>query len=386
MIRWLLLLAFSSFTTFATPSIKFVFTYEGQHFEKIIEIFSQHEGIVVERLWASQSDLKAQLLEYIEKDNAPDVVLIPADHIGLHQLMRYSEIPEELQSAQTIPSLWQSVLSDNKTFGIPVVQGNQLMLYYNKRFIDKPATSWQKVYQQQQTFLEQNPKTKFIAWNYQEMYWFSPFFNAFGGNAITNGKISLNTQAMANALTTYKQLADNQLIQKDCDYDCASSSFVNHQLAYIINGDWSFKEYYEKLGDDLGIAPLPAIDQQTPLVSYFSTHVLAFPNNSLTGPKKEALYKLINFMQQQVAQEQIWLTMKTLPVHQKVFERITQSQSALVQQLIFSLEHSKLMPSDSAMSFAWSAMRKGFLRYQAGILNAEQSAELMQKIATTKRP
>ncbi|GLX80504.1 hypothetical protein tinsulaeT_38440 [Thalassotalea insulae] len=389
MIRLLLCLLLFAVPAFCSPVIKFVFTYEGKRFEHIIDIFSKQENIEIERLWANQGDLKVNLLAYIEKGNAPDVVMIPADHIGLHQLMHYSVIPENYQSSAISNELWQSVKSDGQIYGIPVIQGNHLVLYYNKRYIDKPATSWQEIKQQKSEFstkkqVKQN--TRFIAWNYQEMYWFSPFFNAYSGDVITaNGQLSLDSPAMINALNYYKQFADDNLVDKNCDYQCARQLFLDGKLAYTINGDWAFKEYQATLGDNLGIAQLPAIAPETPLVSYFSTHVLAFPNNSLTGPKKVILQKLVNFIQQQVAQEQIWLSMKVFPVHQAVFNRIKNSQSPLVQELVTGLSHAQLMSSDSTMSYAWSALRKGFLRHQAGVMNAEQSAQLMQRIATNNQ-
>ncbi len=389
MIRLLFSLLLFTTPAFCSPAIKFVFTYEGKRFEQIIDIFSKQENIEIERLWANQGELRVNLLTYIEQGNAPDVVMIPADHIGLHQLMRYSVIPNSYQSTSISRDIWQSVKSDGQTYGIPVIQGNHLVLYYNKTLVDKPASSWAEIQTQKQQFSSKHSaqsQAKFIAWNYQEVYWLSPFFNAFGSEVITDlGQLSLDNPAMVKALNYYKQLADDNLVEKNCDYQCAKQRFLAGELAYTINGDWAFKEYQATLGKNLGIAQLPAISPQTPLISYFSTHVLAFPNNSLTGPKKAILKKLAHFIQQQVAQEQIWLSMKVFPVHQAVFARIKNSQSPLVQQMITSLEQAQLMPSDSSMSYAWSAMRKGFLRHQAEVMDAEQSAQLMQKIATTNQ-
>lgn len=388
MIKAVLFLFIFSPCVFASSTIKFVFTFEGQTFEKIIDNFTAQENINIERVWSEQGDLKVNLLEYIEKGNAPDIVLLPADHVGLYQLMNYSVIPIELQSTAISTRIWNNVRSDGEIYGIPIIQGNHLVLYYNKKYVKNVAHSWDEIEQQKLAFQEDKSRqesAKFIAWNFEEMYWLSAFFAGFGGQHITNGQLTLDSNAMVNALDAYKNLNEKNIPEKNCHYVCAHTLFTQGKLAYTINGDWAFKEYHSILGDDLGIAQLPVIDEQTPLVSLFSTHVLAFPNNSLNSSKQQALKKFIHYILQENTQEKIWQLMQVFPVHQKVFESIKQSDSMLVSELYQALTNAQPMSSDSDMSYAWSGMRKGFLRHQAGILDAEKSAKLMQKIATSNK-
>jgi len=134
-----IVLLLTSYTVQAEADIKFVFTHEGSKFSKLIDEFSAREGIKIERVWEAQGDLRLSLLELIERGNAPDVVLIPGDHIGLHKLMNYSAIPLELRTENISDNIWQSATSDGQIYGAPIMQGNHLMLYYNKRYITEPA-------------------------------------------------------------------------------------------------------------------------------------------------------------------------------------------------------------------------------------------------------
>ncbi len=388
MYRVFLLITLLSTSVLARPTIKFVFTFEGKTFEPIIDQFSQQENIEVERVWADQGDLKVNLLEYIEKGNAPEIVLVPADHIGLYKLMNYSVIPHHLQSTRVSEQVLKSSISDGKPYGVPVMQGNHLVLYYNKKLVNSPAKTWPEMAQQKQKFIQQNKlkeQDKFIAWNYNDMYWLTTFLNAYGGSPISNGELTLNSPAMVKALTTYKDLQDNNLPEDNCDYDCAHDLFIENKLAYTINGDWALKEFHAVLGDNLGIAQLPALENGNPLISLFSTHILAFPNDSLNGPNRQSLIKFITFIQTEAIQQQIWDTMGVFPVNSQVFAQLKKSKSPLISEMVQALDNSSPMSSDSQMSYVWSAMNKGFLRHQVGVLDAEQSAELMQKIAAKQK-
>lgn len=381
-----LLLILVSWSSIATESnkLKFVYTYEGKTFEHLIARFAAQENIEVERLWSAQGDLRVNLIELIERNSAPDVVLIPADHIGQYRLMNYSAVAGDLVNAKVASNLWQSVSNNNVFYGVPIIQGNHLMLYYNKRLVNNVADTWAELLQQKKRYqadTSHETGEHFMAWSYDEMYWFVPFYGAFGGQTLTDGKITLDNEAMAQALDFYKNLKDEGLPESECNYDCARRLFISGNLAYTVNGDWAFKEFREKLGDDLGIAMLPAISSTQPLAPYYSTHALAFPNNSLHGEKQKELIKLITFFQSKETQKHIWKTLGVLPVESSVINTISVSADSSEKLMLSAMKHAIPMPTEEAMTIVWSALRKGMLRHQMGVLNAKEASKLMQKIA-----
>jgi maltose-binding protein MalE len=350
----------------------------------MIDAFSERSGITVERKWSEQSELKVSLLEMMELGNAPDVVLVPSDHIGLHKLMGYSEIDPAILNHPIKDSLWESARSDGGLFGIPIIQGNQLMLYFNRRFVNAPAKSWAEIRAQRDVFLSASIRAasdKFMAWNYDEMYWFAPFLGAFGGWPIEGGKLALNSSAMTQALEFYKALGDDEITHKDCDYACAFDAFINGDLVYTINGDWALNDFQTALGTDLGIASIPSIDPHRPARPMFLTHVLAFPKQSIEGPKRDALIKFINYLQSPEVQKALWEELQILPVHPDAHAHALATASPNQLDALSTLKNARSVPADSAMTFAWSAMRKGFLRHQTDVMSAKEAAELMQTFA-----
>lgn len=364
----------------AAETLKVVFTYENRQIGELIDQFAANSDIQIERLWTEQGDLKVSMLELIELGNAPDVVLVPADHVGLYKPMQYSAIDPTLFRNDISDNLWNSATSEDTIYGAPIMQGNQLMLFYNKALVSEPATTWAEMATQSSAF-RVNHDQHYIAWNFDEMYWFMPFFGAFGGWPITQGALTLNSSAMANALDFYRQLGDADWMDITCDYDCARAAFTAGELAYTINGDWALNEYSETLGDKLGIANIPAISADQPARPMFSTHVLAFPDDSLNGPKRDALIEFTNFMQSPDIQRELWTEMQVLPVEASAYDYALNHTLPLHRSLLKSLEFAKPMPADAAMTFAWSAMRKGYLRHKTGVMSGTDAAALMQDLA-----
>lgn len=380
MLRALLLVSLLFATNaMATETLKLVFTYENKKIADLIDQFEAESGISIDRLWKEQGDLKVSLLELIERGNAPDVVLIPSDHVGLYKPMGYSAISPADFSNDIPDELWLSATSDGTVYGAPVIQGNQLMLYYNRQLVSEPAATWTDLREQKASF--DVPGAELIAWNFDEMYFFMPFFGAFGGWPIMEGQLTLGSDAMMQALDFYQQLRLDKIVDPNCDYNCAMNLFKNGKLAYTINGDWALDEFQNVLGNNLGIAKIPAIADDKPARPMFSTHVLAFPNKSYDGPKKQTLIQFVNYMQSPEVQKSLWQNMQVLPVETSAYAFALANTRDYQNELLQTLTYARSMPGDSAMTFAWSAMRKGYLRHKAGILSSRDAAYLMQELA-----
>jgi maltose-binding protein MalE len=138
----------------------------------------------------------------------------------------------------------------------------------------------------------------------------------------------------------------------------------------------------EAMGNDLGVAALPSIFGQ-PMRSYFSTHVLTFPGDSLSGPKRTQLLALMTYMQSELLQRMLWQKMQVLPVNNKLLRELDQIGNPQLHTLIEQLNQSIPLPNSGEMAIVWEAMGIGFRRYIAEIVGVEEATELMQHLAET---
>ena len=73
----------------ATP-LHVLNTYDRDGVAKILQQFSAQTGIEVQTEYVDQEELKATVLKRMELHTAPDMVIMPADHVGMFRFMKYS--------------------------------------------------------------------------------------------------------------------------------------------------------------------------------------------------------------------------------------------------------------------------------------------------------
>ena len=349
--------------------------YENAALSLLIDDFEQHYPYQVETRTFDNAALKTALLQHGDKHQLPDAALVPADFLGLSSL-EYSQVDASLISSQTGQQFSDSAKVDGDYLGIPIIAGNHLILYYNNQLVTQVASSWQQLRQQQHSV----PAQHLLTWSYNEMYWLIPFATAMQSTPLAGQRIQLNTPEMRQALKFYLATSQQGLVDQDCDYSCSIDNFSRGNSAYLISGVWSYRQLKVQLGDNLGISTLPTLNGN-PMRSYFSSHVLAFPGNSLKGPKRQALLAFAQHLQRPSMQKLLWDKMQVLPVNSDILKQITAQADANTANIIRQLNQSVPMPNSYLMALVWEAMSIGFRRYAADVISVEQATLLMQHLA-----
>nr|WP_241737645.1 extracellular solute-binding protein [Neptunicella marina] len=321
-------------------------------------------------------ELKAELIQRANTDSLPDAVIVPADFLGLPNL-KFSPVLSDFTNKIDNEQVKQTASINGSVLGLPIMTGNHLLLYVNRALIKKTATDWEALESQQQRL---PANTELIGWSFNEMYWFIPFLTAFDGDTLQNGKVSLDTVAMQQALNFYWGLSQKGVVEHQCDYRCATDKFKQGKLAYLISGFWAYDELENELADNLQVAALPSINGHA-MRSYFTSYVLAFPGNSLYGRKRESLQKLAAYFIDSQQQQRLWQELKALPAEKSALYGLMQQHDLNLQVAITQLNQSVPLPSQFSMAVVWESMSIGFRRYGAGIVTAEQASRLMQHLA-----
>ncbi len=362
----------------SSSKLKIIYTYgpSGALVESVLKHYKNVDDILF--LHRAQDGLKAELMQLQERKSLPDAVIFPADHLGLHDIISYSEISPKLFKADIPDRIWSSGISDGKMYGAPFVQGNHLVLYYNKALVEKPAATWEELNEQTPKFA--NRGIGDVIWQTFEPYYILAFLGAYGGWPMENGQPTLNTPAMVNTLKFYNKVIVRPTLQEFCEYHCALERFVEGKVAYLINGEWDGKKLHKELGDFLGVAPIPKPEGQT-VISPFTTHVVAFPGNSLEGKNRQKLIDFVNYLQSEPVQLKMWQEMSSIPVENNAMNHIQKKSTGYLKETLLLMDNTRSVPADYVMSSIWDAISKGFVRYKEGALTAEKAAEFMQQSA-----
>ncbi len=350
----------------------------GYVIDEVIARFNREQDQRVSVLQIEPSKIKGDILLAAQSRGLPDLMLIPSDFLGLYRQMKLAPLPADWFSNELMAETLSYVTLDRQRWGMPMMQGNHLMLFYNKELVSTPVTEWQQFAQIAPDLTARGIMP--ISWPYEDMYYLAAFLRTFGGSPVTDGRITLDTPAMVQALEAYRTVARQGWVDPDGDYDAALSRFSTGRSAYLINGDWAFSDLTKNMGERLGVALLPAW-QTRPMSSMSGAYVIGVAASAMEDEdRRPVIQALMAFIQRSDTQDFIYRRGALLPVNRDSFAAIGQSPDPRAHVLLEQFTRSAPMPSGSAMAVAWQAMATGFERAREGG-SATDTARYMQQLA-----
>lgn len=341
--------------------------------------FSEATGIAVQALGFDTEEAKGDLLIARQFDVQPDMILMPADFLGLYRELDLTPLDPAWLSIRPSEVIAGTGEVDGQRFGVPLISGNHLVLYFDRRRVEQPLTDFAD-------FLIDlpEPDTPPLALNYREPYWFLPVYLALGGS-LAPGDVGLDPAVMERALGVWQRLAAGGVLDPHCDYACTQGALAADRAPYSINGDWAFGSYRQRLGDQLGVAPLPAIDGR-PLRPLVSSYVLALPALDRHGEdRRAAILALLDWFQRPEQQRAINRRYGLLPADQAALDAAIVDASGPERALYTQIFSGIVMPSDRTMAAIWAAVDRPLRQFLDGALSAADAAAAMQERAVRLR-
>jgi arabinogalactan oligomer/maltooligosaccharide transport system substrate-binding protein len=191
----------------------------------------------------------------------PDALWTVNDHVGpFTDAELLMPVDELFDLSKYVESALAAVQLGGSTWGVPIANGNHLMLIYNKDLIEEaPATTDELI----EKGLELTTGDQYgLVYNQTEPFWLVPWLGGFGGAVFAeDGKTpTLDTPEMVATLQFLHDIKyDTPIVPLESDYDGADTLFKEGKAAMIINGDWSLGGYKDLLGDKLGVARIPQV-------------------------------------------------------------------------------------------------------------------------------
>ncbi len=323
--------------------------------------------------------MRSELLRNANRKTFPDMTMVPADFLGLYKELNLRPLDNSWGLQKINSTALRSVQLNGNYYGLPVIVGNHLLLYYNKALVSRPAKSWQEFEHQHQRILAPLGK-KSLAWNYNSIYRFSSFLETFDAWPIKNNRISLATPQMVDALSVYKTKNQSNFVVQNCDSRCSVNKMKREEVAYTITGDWEHTELYAALGSKLGVAPLPYVDGHK-MKSLSTSFALATPLHSRNNQVEKAVKDFAAFLASDEIQQLFYDNYNLLPANSKVLNKIQKRAKGNSKIMIEEFLQSFPMPSEYRMSIVWSILRLGFRDLTEQEFTPEEVTLRMQKLA-----
>jgi arabinogalactan oligomer / maltooligosaccharide transport system substrate-binding protein len=270
-------------------------------------------------------------------------------------------------------------------WGVPISNGNHLMLLYNKSMIATPPADSDAL------IAAGLPLTSGdvygLTFNETEPFWLVPFLGGFGGKVFAeDGKTpTLNTQEMIDALNFVYSLKTGAtaIMPETADYDTANTMFLEGKAAMIINGDWSLGGYSDALGDNLGVAPIPKISATGLWPAPYTSGVMFMAPANLAGAKLDAVKDFIAFVTNKDNQLGMVTTLKRLPALKEALNDPLITNDPLLAGSAQQMTYGTPQPANVEMRCVWDSLKPEMQAVYNGSKSAADAAAAAQTSAET---
>jgi len=314
---------------------------------------------------------------------APDILWTVSDHAGPFVAADIVEAVDNFFDLNMyVDSAMDAVKLEGKYWGIPISNGNHLMLLYNKKLIAEAPKNTDELFAVGKKLTTGGNYA--LVWNQTEPFWLVPWLGGFKGKVFAEDGITptLNTPEMVATLKFLHDMKfDAKIVPLECDYDGADTLFKEGKAAMIINGDWSIGGYVSVLGDDLGVARIPKVSATGEWPKPYTSGVYFMLAKDISGDKLKAAQDFIGFVSTKEKQLEMVKLLNRLPAVKEALGDPLITENPILKGSADQMVVGTPMPTVLEMRCNWDSMKPEMLAVLADTKSPEDAVKLMQSSA-----
>ncbi len=317
----------------------------------------------------------------------PDLLWTVNDHAGPFTAAELiMPVDDLVDLGQYVDSALAAVELDGQHWGVPITNGNHLMLYYNKDLVaDAPANTDEMI----AAALENTDSaagTYGFVYNQTEPFWLVPWLGGFGGSVFAEDGVTptLNTPEMVATLQFLHDLKyPESILPAESDYNAADALFKEGKAAMIVNGDWTLGAYKEQFGDKLGVAPIPQVSATGEYPAPYTSGKFFMLPAGLSEEKLAVLTDFILFATNMENQLDMVQKLSRLPALEEALADESINNDPFLAGSAEQMTYGVPMPTVLEMRCNWDSMKPEMQAVLADTETPEVAAENMQAAADT---
>ncbi len=313
----------------------------------------------------------------------PDLLWTVNDHAGPFTAADLIQPVDKLfDLSKYVDSAVAAVKLNGKTWGVPISNGNHLMLLYNKSLVPTPPKNTDEMIKIAQKLTHGDNYG--LVWNQTEPFWLVPWLGGFGGKVFAADGVTptLDTPQMIATLQFLHDLKYKyKIIPPESDYNGADTLFKEGKAAMIINGDWSLGAYKKALGDKLGVARIPKVSSTGLWPKPYTSGVFFMIPRDLSGAKLKAVVAFINFATDKKNQLDMVKKLTRLPALKAALDDPLIKEDPILRGSADQMVVGTPMPTVLEMRCNWDAMKPEMQAVLANKKSPAAAAKAMQAAA-----
>ncbi|MBA4420231.1 MAG: sugar ABC transporter substrate-binding protein [Anaerolinea sp.] len=316
---------------------------------------------------------------------APDLLWTVSDHVGPFQTADLIQPVDGLvDTSMYVDSAVEAVKLPGVegTWGVPISNGNHLMLLFNKSLIAEAPADTDAFVAAAKAVTAGDVYG--FAYNQTEPFWLVPWLGGFGGSVFAEDGVTptLNTPEM---VATLKFLHDIKFVDAitptESDYNGADALFKEGKAAMIVNGDWSLSGYKEALGDKLGVAALPMVKATGKYPAPYTSGVFFMVPKDLAADKLAMVKSFMEFATNDTNQLDMVAKLNRLPALKTALASELITGDPILAGSAAQMSYGTPMPIVLEMRCNWDSMKPEMIAVLADQKTAEDAAVKMQEAA-----
>jgi len=356
---------------------------EGDGALEIIDAFNAaHEGSIrVEQVYNPDATMTDSYITAAGSGEGPDMILWANDAVGnwaeANIILDVSMYIDEDLQAQVTDSGWGTFTYGGSIWGAPI-NAKTLAFFYNKSLVPDAPETWADVVEISAELAEEG----LVGLAFQNGFFHSAgFLFALGGSLmdddgnVTFGPDGADRDGMVAYLNLHKdiyELSTDPASGIIIEPASPAPQFQTGEAAMIYDGIWSLSQLKQDLGDDLGVAVMPALDNgAVPAMFAQTTGIMANANLAGDDAKIGAYIEFLKFVTGEEAQLIGLDVAGWLPVNPNV----TIEDNPDIQTFADQFALGTPFPNRAELAFFWGPMGNAITRVGAGGEDVELVAD-----------
>lgn len=363
--------------------------------DQVASFSKAYPGIKVTLQHFDSDDLIYSVQNAAASNSLPDLMVAPGDYVADLTAAKALQ-PADKALGQSFlgaydPKALGSSQLDGAQWGIPYTFSGATVLLYNKKLAPAPPTTWTDLGKMAQPLYNAQSKSIGLAIDVNEPFFLTSLLGGFGGAVLdSRNQPTLNTPQMVSALTYINTLLKDKTVRdtsrlKDNQLEYA---FRDGRLGFYIGPDTLISQYSDAINAsaadsklDLGVAPLPNVDQTGKPAVPFSDSQTFFLGAQLGGDRLNTAKTFLNWLAEPAQQADLLSKASLLPPTTAFLSSDAVKGNPVWNGLYSELEIAQPQPAALAMRAVWAALRPNLEQVVAGTAKPAAAAQQMQQDA-----
>ncbi|MGD6874628.1 extracellular solute-binding protein [Sutcliffiella horikoshii] len=327
--------------------------------EEIVKGFTDETGIAVKVLPFEMDKQEEALSLDGPAGKGPDLFFQPGiGSLAVKGLVRPMEVDQAVLDTYSEGSV-EALSFEGEVYGLPAVV-ESLALYYNKDLIPEAPETMADFEEIAESLTDMSNNKFGFLYPATDFYFSFPFMAGYGAeifgqeNNVYNTKdIGLASEGAQQGGELIQSWFENEYLPQGITMDVVGGLFTQGDVGAIINGPWALKELQEALGDKLGTAPLPKLDNGEHPITFLGTK--GWMLSEFTEYPKEAT-ELAIYLTNEESLNYYFAKTGEMPAKSSILSSEEFQNDPLLTGFAIQLEHANPFPPVPALSAVWDPM------------------------------